>query len=67
MFKAFINNDEGTRLISISDRLVDILAKEDLSYRDAVTVLEITQDRLQDTQIGRFGKRTMQLLTRATD
>jgi predicted XRE-type DNA-binding protein len=64
---SFSSSHEAEKLISISDMLVDIMSKENLSYREAVTVLEITQERLNDTIVSKFGDRSMKKLTAVTN
>lgn len=64
---SFSSDHECERLTAISDMVVDIVSKDNLSYREAVTVLEITQERLKDAIVSKFGDRSMKKLTAVTD
>ena len=63
----FSSSHEAERLTAISDRVVDIVSKENLSYREAATVLEIAQERLKDAIVSEFGDRSMKKLTGLAD
>ena len=62
-YMIFTSKLEAEKLTNLSDKIIELIVKENLSYLEAVTVLEITQERLKDAIVSEFGDRSMKTLT----